>query len=106
MSKCSRCEGSGVILAPGAAVFLGLKKLIICPDCGGTGKREMLKVNIGSLWCRLMHPAPRHPCGSQYECPKCLRKFAVPWANPRRALRAPQIATGIQKHWRETDGKV
>jgi hypothetical protein len=32
-------------------------------------------------WCHVMHPAPRWPIHGQYECPTCLRRYPVPWAN-------------------------
>jgi len=41
----------------------------------------------GDAWCRLMHPAPRWPVCGYYECPACLRRYPVPWAN--RSLYGP-----------------
>lgn len=34
---------------------------------------------IGLTWCRLAHPAPLWPRHGQYQCPKCLRLYIVPW---------------------------
>ena len=37
--------------------------------------------DLGDLWCRSMHSAPRWPMHGYYECPDCLRRHPVPWAN-------------------------
>jgi hypothetical protein len=42
---------------------------------------QQLWNRIGELWCRLSHPAPRWPINGHYECPACLRRYPVPWAN-------------------------
>lgn len=37
--------------------------------------------DLQETWCKLMHPAPRWPINGYYECPTCLRRYPVPWAN-------------------------
>ena len=34
---------------------------------------------LGTVWCRLAHPAPLWPHHGHYQCPKCSRLFSVPW---------------------------
>ncbi len=46
----------------------------------GIAVRQVLN-RIGEIWCRIQHPAPRWPINGQYECPACLRRYAVVWAN-------------------------
>jgi hypothetical protein len=36
---------------------------------------------LGDLWCHAMHSTPRWPVRGYYECPDCLRRHPVPWAN-------------------------
>ncbi len=57
-----------------------------------TGKllREVLN-RIGEFWCRVQHPAPRWPINGQYECPTCLRRYAVVWANDSAQPEPPAV---------------
>ena len=44
--------------------------------------RDMFKkasTAVGRSWCQAMHPDPMWPINGAYQCPKCLRRFAVPW---------------------------
>lgn len=34
---------------------------------------------VAKRWCYSMHPDPMWPVRGQYQCPKCYRKFPVPW---------------------------
>ncbi len=52
---------------------------------------------IGELWCRLQHPAPRWPVNGHYECPSCLRRYAVVWANNSMQPEAPPVPRGAAK---------
>lgn len=34
---------------------------------------------LSAKWCRVMHPDPMWPVNGTYQCPRCLRKYPVPW---------------------------
>ncbi len=36
---------------------------------------------IGRTWCRAMHRKPLWPMHGEYECPVCMRRYPVPWAD-------------------------
>jgi len=40
---------------------------------------------LGALWCDLMHDSAMWPIHGQYVCRTCSRRYAVPWAQRRRA---------------------
>ena len=35
-------------------------------------------------WCYAMHPDPMWPVRGEYQCPKCQRRFPVPWEEKPR----------------------
>ncbi len=63
-----------------------------------TGKLLKQFLNrMGEVWCQIGHPAPRWPINGQYECPACLRRYPVVWANDSAQLEqppAPRVAAG------------
>ncbi len=34
---------------------------------------------VARVWCNVMHPDPAWPIHGYYRCPKCHRKYRVPW---------------------------
>ena len=34
---------------------------------------------LGRAWCKVMHPDPTWPVNGYYRCPRCHRKYRVPW---------------------------
>lgn len=34
---------------------------------------------VARVWCNVMHPDPMWPIRGFYRCPKCHRKYPVPW---------------------------
>jgi hypothetical protein len=41
--------------------------------------------NVARTWCRMMHPDPMWPVRGMYQCPRCFRKFPVPWEEHKTA---------------------
>ena len=56
-------------------------------------KIQAFAARVGFLWCEVMHDAPMWPIHGRYECRKCGRHHAVPWAEqaPRSA---PPVRVG------------
>jgi hypothetical protein len=46
---------------------------------------KSLRFELGTLWCKSMHPAPMWPAHGHYRCPTCLRSYPVPWEHPPAA---------------------
>lgn len=46
---------------------------------------KSLRLRLGTLWCKSMHPAPMWPMNGHYQCPTCLRSYPVPWEHPRES---------------------
>jgi len=38
--------------------------------------------SLAEFWCYAMHPDPRWPIHGYYECPRCYRRYRVPWEPP------------------------
>lgn len=34
---------------------------------------------LGRAWCKVMHPDPTWPVNGYYRCPRCHRRYRVPW---------------------------
>ena len=34
---------------------------------------------VSRSWCQAMHPDPMWPINGSYQCPKCLKRYPVPW---------------------------
>jgi hypothetical protein len=69
-----------------------------------TGKMmKQILDRIGQAWCRLRHPTHRWPVHGHYECPVCLRRYAVLWANDAARLTPEPARTcrSIAGGWRE-----
>ena len=47
---------------------------------------------VARRWCYLMHPEPMWPICGMYQCPRCLRKYPVPWEkkDAAKAVHAPK----------------
>jgi hypothetical protein len=43
---------------------------------------------MAAKWCRVMHPDPMWPVSGMYQCPRCLRKYPVPWEQKPAATAA------------------
>jgi hypothetical protein len=59
--------------------------------------------NLGRFWCRYMHFRPSWPVGGHYQCLICLRRYPVPWEQPRQyqgKLAAP-LRSRFQPEWLE-----
>lgn len=48
-------------------------------------KIEQFSGAVGRRWCRVMHPDPMWPVNGMYQCPRCQRKFPVPWESHTKA---------------------
>lgn len=46
---------------------------------------KALGSRLQTLWCKSVHPAPMWPVKGYYQCPVCLRSYAVPWEHPDRS---------------------
>lgn len=58
---------------------------------------------VAAKWCRVMHPDPMWPVNGMYQCPRCLRKFPVPWeqkpaVTPKEFEKAPLLTRPGRVH--------
>jgi hypothetical protein len=53
---------------------------------------KSLGSRLQTLWCKSVHPAPMWPVKGYYQCPVCLRSYAVPWEQSTAATRADKPA--------------
>ncbi len=53
---------------------------------------------IGKRWCYYLHPAPMWPVNGTYQCPRCQRRFPVPWEEkePLRIASAAAAAAPVK----------
>ena len=49
-----------------------------------------IHIDVMRWWCHAMHPAPMWPVGGMYQCPRCFRKYPVPWEKQRPAAEVVQ----------------
>jgi len=54
-----------------------------------TFRSQTVWERIRARWCAAMHDTPMWPINGQYECRRCGRHHAVPWARKQRPLRYP-----------------
>lgn len=56
---------------------------------------------VARAWCNVMHPDPTWPIHGYYRCPKCNRKYPVPWESRNGAYSTPagpdkRTAAGVE----------
>jgi hypothetical protein len=60
---------------------------------------QRLGDSIGKQWCSIMHPDPMWPVCGTYQCPRCQRRFPVPWEETpdaaRKAHTRPDYAEAV-----------
>ncbi len=50
---------------------------------------------VSRSWCQAMHPDPMWPINGSYQCPKCLKRYPVPWERqvPNQRLEHARLLT-------------
>jgi hypothetical protein len=56
---------------------------------------QRLGTGMAAKWCRVMHPDPMWPVRGMYQCPRCLRKFPVPWEQKPAESKAPEQSSQL-----------
>ena len=57
---------------------------------------QRLGDGIAKKWCYFVHPDPMWPVRGMYQCPRCHRKFPVPWEEKGVFAGAPTSQTEYQ----------